>query len=155
MNQSRRITNWNSNSWLQSNKASFNPTAAKMAKKSLENLFLKIWNSAVSGTRLLQKSINHTETRTGTVSSWLQSNTQFQSYTCSCEDDKIQVKFSTHAFTVANSAGNWYACYGSKCTKKRIIMTMRVKLQILHFFSVENLVPAFAFTKFSAHRHLF
>jgi hypothetical protein len=35
MNQSHRNTSWNS--LLRSNKASFNATAAKMAKKSLEN----------------------------------------------------------------------------------------------------------------------
>jgi hypothetical protein len=33
MNQSHRNANWNSNSWLQSNTPSFNPIAAKMAKK--------------------------------------------------------------------------------------------------------------------------
>ena len=37
MNQSHWNANWNSNSWLQSNKPSFNPIAAKMAKKSPEN----------------------------------------------------------------------------------------------------------------------
>jgi hypothetical protein len=37
INQSHWNANWNSNSWLQSNKPSFNPIAAKMAKKSLEN----------------------------------------------------------------------------------------------------------------------
>jgi TRAP-type mannitol/chloroaromatic compound transport system substrate-binding protein len=33
MNQSHQKVNWNSNSSLQSNRPSFNPTAAKMAKK--------------------------------------------------------------------------------------------------------------------------
>jgi hypothetical protein len=37
MNQSHRNAIWNWNSLLRSNKASFNATAAKMAKKSPEN----------------------------------------------------------------------------------------------------------------------
>ena len=37
MDQSNRNVNWNSNSWLQSNTRSFNPTPAKIAKKSPEN----------------------------------------------------------------------------------------------------------------------
>jgi hypothetical protein len=37
MNQSHRNANWNCNSLLKSNKLGFNATAAKMAKKSLEN----------------------------------------------------------------------------------------------------------------------
>ena len=37
MNQSHWNVNWNSNSWLQSNKPSFNPIAAKMAIESVEN----------------------------------------------------------------------------------------------------------------------
>jgi hypothetical protein len=39
MNQSIQNTNWNSNSWLQSNTLNFNPIAAKITKKSPEN-----WN---------------------------------------------------------------------------------------------------------------
>jgi hypothetical protein len=39
MNQSIQNTNWNSNSWLQSNTLIFNDIAAKITKKSPE-----IWN---------------------------------------------------------------------------------------------------------------
>jgi hypothetical protein len=66
--------NWNSNSWLQSNKPSFNPTAAKMAKKSPEN-----WKKSeilLSSRGVILAKINQSHRNANWNSNfWLQSNT--------------------------------------------------------------------------------
>jgi hypothetical protein len=72
-NQSNRNANWNSNSWLKSNSPSFNPIAAKMAKKSPEN-WKNLKFSCSRGITLAKMNQSHRNANWNS-NSWLQSNT--------------------------------------------------------------------------------
>jgi hypothetical protein len=103
MNQSHRNINWNSNSWLQSNIPSFNPIAAKMAKKSLEN-----WKNmkfcCSRGITLAKMNQSHWNVNWNS-NSWLQSNTPSFNPTAVKMTKKVRKTVNDHGRTHACTDG--------------------------------------------------